>query len=193
MLFGGLIDGAAIELRASGDGSHRLRGRFPYGSRAVLSDGPRPRHEEFRSGAFADSISSGGNIFLLAGHSFDKPLASTRAGTLTFRDAPDALTFDAEIKPDIAATSYGSDILRQIASGLVGGISPGFRIPPQAGAEEIRQEPTGTLLRSIRSAVLHEFSIVTRPAYDAAQVEARNWSTPAVSKVSTSALARWRL
>jgi HK97 family phage prohead protease len=194
MLFGGLLDGAALELRASGDGSTRLRGRFPYGSRAVLSDGPRPRHEEFRSGAFADSLNSGTNIFLLAGHTFDKPLASTRAGTLTFSDAADALTFDAEIKPEIAGTSYGADTLRQIASGLVGGISPGFQIPQVAGAEEIRQEPTGALLRSIHRAVLHEFSVVTRPAYDKAQVEARNWSclAPVVQSLP-SALARWRL
>jgi HK97 family phage prohead protease len=193
MLFGGLINGAALELRASGDGSRRLRGRFPYATRAVLSDGPRPRHEEFRSGAFADSIASGRDIFLLAGHTFDKPLASTRAGTLTFSDAADALTFDAEIKPDIAATSYGADILRQIASGLVSGISPGFQIPPQAGAEEIRQEPSGALLRSIKQAVLHEFSVVTRPAYDQAQVEARNWSCLASQvQARPSALARWR-
>jgi uncharacterized protein len=194
MLFGGLLDGAALELRASGDGSRHLRGRFPYASRAVLADGPRPRHEQFMSGAFADSIRSGTNIFLLAGHTFDKPLASTRAGTLTFSDAADALTFDAEIKPDIAATSYGADCLRQIASGLVGGISPGFQIPSQAGAEEIRQEPFGALLRSIHHAILHEFSVVTRPAYDSAQVEARNWSclAPAV-QARPSALARWRV
>jgi len=47
---------AGLELRAAGDGSRRLRGRFPYGKRAVLSDGGRtgkPRKEVIQPKAFA--------------------------------------------------------------------------------------------------------------------------------------------
>src|SRR4051812_44333962 len=126
------FDIGELELRAS-KGVRKLRGRFPYKKRAVLSDGGknggRPQKEEFLPGAFTYSLESDEQeIHLLVGHSFDKPLASKKTGTLTFDDTDEALNFDAEITPEIADTSYGSDILKQIESGLAVGISPGFRI-----------------------------------------------------------------
>jgi len=205
MLFGGL-DGSSLEVRAARNGRRRLRGRFPYNSRAVLSDGGRngrPRKEQFAPGAFTHSIDSDAEIHLLAGHSFDRPLASKNSGSLTFLDSAEALIFDAEISPDVAETSYASDLFRLIAAGLVFGISPGFRIPPPAAvppeeAEQVEEEDPEegrALVRTIFQAVLFEFSIVTRPAYPAAQVEARNWQTSesGLAMPRPNALARWRL
>lgn len=183
MEFANLI--GELELRAARKGRRRLRGRFPYKKRAVLSDGGRkggrPQKEEFMPGAFSHSINSTEqDQHLLVGHSFDAPLASKNTGTLTFDDTPEALTFDAEITEAIADTSYGSDILKQIDSGLSVGISPGFRIPPpravakpEVFTDEGHEPARGmhnALIRSIFAAILFELSVVTRPAYKEASV-----------------------
>jgi phage head maturation protease len=49
------------------------------------------------------------------------------------------------------------------------------------------------IIRWILAALLYELSVVTRPAYDEAQVEARNWtSTAGGVLVPGHALNRWR-
>lgn len=189
MLFGG-FDPAELEIRKRRNGSRRLRGRFPYRKKAVLSDGGRnggkPKKEQFMPGAFTYRLSlppQDGDIHLLFGHDYDKPLASRGTQTLTFGDTAEALTFEAEITPEIADTTHGRDTLALIESGLSVGISPGFRIPPPRAvpadqAEKIEQEvydPSrkmfGALIRSIFAALLYELSIVTAPAYKDATVE----------------------
>jgi HK97 family phage prohead protease len=175
-----------LELRAARKGRRRLRGRFPYKKRAVLSDGGRkggrPVKESFEPGAFTHSINSPDqDIHLLVGHSFDAPLASKKTGTLTFDDTKEALTFDAEITEAIADTSYGSDILKQIDSGLSVGISPGFRLPPpravakpEVYTDEGHDPARGmhnARIRTILQAILFELSVVTRPAYSEATIE----------------------
>lgn len=189
MLWGGL-EGSSLELRASPGGGREIRGRFPYNSKAVLSDGGktgRPQKEQFAPGAFDYSLKSDADIHLLAGHSFDKPLASKNNGSLLFDDTDEALTFRATIVPEVARTTYATDLFSLIFSGLVVGLSPGFRIPPPAAvppdqAEKVEEEPPSlgrALIRTILQAILFEFSIVTRPAYPDAQVEARNWTPSA--------------
>ncbi|MDF3810084.1 MULTISPECIES: HK97 family phage prohead protease [Rhodopseudomonas] len=174
-----------LELRAARKGRRRLRGRFPYRKRAVMSDGGRkggrPQKEEFAPGAFSHSINNDEqDQHLLVGHSFDTPLASKKTGTLIFDDNDEALTFDAEITPQIADTSYGADILKQIDSGLSVGISPGFRIPPpravakpEVFTDEGHDPARGmhnALIRTIFQAILFELSVVTRPAYGEASI-----------------------
>ena len=143
---------------------------------------------------------------MLAGHDFNRPLASKLAGTLKFRDTPEALTFDAKITREIAETTHGRDALALIGAGLSTGISPGFRMPPEravprAEAETIEEEPVdprrgmhGAIIRRIRQALLFELSVVTRAAYPEAQVEARNW-TPGEALISAvpAHMKRWRL
>ena len=128
-------------------------------------------------------------IHLLSGHSFDKPLASKHRGSLLLRDTADALSFTATIARAVAETSHGRDALALISAGLAVGISPGFRMPPEravprAEAEEVTEEPNrpdrgehGALIRTVKQAILVELSVVTRPAYSDATVEARNWET----------------
>ncbi|ABE62946.1 prohead peptidase, Unknown type peptidase, MEROPS family U35 [Nitrobacter hamburgensis X14] len=172
-----------LELRASRrTGGRRIRGRFPYRSKAVLSDGGRnggkPQKEQFEPGAFSYSLKSDAEIHLLSGHDFAKPLASKNTGTLTFHDSNEALQFDADIHPEILDTSYGSDLIKQISSGLVFGLSPGFRIPPPSAvpadkAQKFENEDPKlgrAIIRTIFEAILTELSIVTRPAYPDASV-----------------------
>jgi len=208
ILFGASESG--LELRRQSDGSTRLAGRFPYGRIAVLSDGGRsglPRKEQFGPRAFGYRVElPEQEIHLLVGHSFDRPLASRGAGTLRLTDSDQALTFEATIVPAIAETSHGRDALAMIGAGLAIGLSPGFRMPPARAvppeqAERIEEEPVrpergehGAIIRTILQALLYELSIVTRPAYDEAQVEARNWSPPTIPPDrSLSAAARHRL
>lgn len=207
MLFAPIEGG--LELRKQADGSHRLEGRFPYNSTAVLSDGGRrgrPKKERFAPRAFAYRVERPEeDIHLLVGHSFDRPLASRGAGTLDIADGDDALTFAAIITAGIAATTYGSDALAMLAAGLAVGLSPGFRIPPARAvppdeAETVEDEghnpeegEHNALIRTVHAALLYELSIVTRPAYPESQVEARNWKPEPLQPVANIRRAyAWR-
>ncbi len=211
MLWGGVADGGGLELRRASDGGARLSGRFPYGKPAVLSDGGRsgrPRKEIIAPGAFSYRIETpsdhGGKkeIHLLSGHDFGKPLASVRSGTLSFQDTAAALLFRANITPEIAETAHGRDTLALIATGLSVGVSPGFRIPPERAvpkAEEITEEENKpeegmhrAIIRTVLAALLYELSIVTRPAYPEAQIEARAWAPAASANLQTHTRKRWR-
>ena len=195
-----MLYGAATELttRMESDGTRILSGRFPYNKTATLSDGGRrnrPRKEKFAPKAFEFRVDKPDeDIHLLVGHDFDKPLASKLSDTLTLTDTLEALLFEARILPNIAETQHGRDILALLTSGLAVGLSPGFRIPPERAvkdAESVEQEPDdgqpdangdpqrGAIIRTIISALLFELSIVTRPAFDEAQVEERSWRVPA--------------
>ena len=183
MLWGGL--NGSLELRAEG-GTTRLRATFPYGAEAEIAPG---RFERIAPRAFAARIASGEDIHLLAGHSYDRPLASRSAGNLTLTDGDDALTVDAEID---GGTSWAADFIAAHRAGLIRGLSPGFRVP--RGGERIEQRAQG-VLRTITAADLFEVSTVTRPAYTQAQVEARSWQTHQDRqpvRAPVYALNRWR-
>lgn len=184
----GFADGG-LELRKRASGALALQGRFPYGKRAVLSDGGRtgrPKKEVIAPRAFAYRVDRPDeDIHFLVGHSFDKPLASRGAGTLDLVDSDDALTFTATITEEMQEVSYVRDILAGIAAGLTLGISPGFRLPPKRAVpepEKIEDEghdpengAHNAVIRTVLAALLYEISVVTRPAYPEAQVEARSW------------------
>jgi HK97 family phage prohead protease len=195
-----------LELRRQSDGSAALKGRFPYNSRAVLSDGGRtgrPRKEQFAPGAFRYTVENNQEVHLLVGHSFDRPLASRGAGSLTLRDTPEALLFEASIAAQMMDVSHVRDALAALSAGLIVGISPGFRIPPEQtvpNAEEVTEEDPAegrALIRTINAAILFELSLVARPAYSETEIEARNWTPNAMVENEVSGLHRtlnrWRL
>ncbi|RVH03046.1 HK97 family phage prohead protease [Sinorhizobium meliloti] len=174
-----------FEIRTEG-GSTRLSGAFPYGAETTLGGG---RRERFAARAFRSRIEAGENIFLLAGHDPEKPLASTEAGSLTLRDDDDALHIEARVA---ATTTWANDALAALAAGLTKGISPGFRVAP--GGDIVTRSADG-LLRTVNAAELFEVSLVTRPAYDAAQIAARSWALAndeAPDAGLRRALNRWR-
>ncbi len=171
-----------LELRREGEAT-RLRGRFPYGKRAVLSDGGRtgrPRKEVIAPRAFAYRVDRPEeDIHFLVGHSYDRPIASRGAGTLTLTDTNEALLLEILIANEMREVGYVRDFLAGFSAGLILGLSPGFRIPPtrvEPDAEEIEEEPNdgqpdedgqpqrGALIRTVKSALLYEISAVTRPA-----------------------------
>ena len=207
MLWGGFE--GELELRRARDGGSRLRGRFPYNKPAVLSDGGRtgrPRKEVIAPGAFSYRLDMPDeDIHLLVGHSYDRPLASRKAGTLDFKDTTEALIFDATITEEMQRVSYVQDALTAISAGLILGISPGFRIPPARAvknAETVEDEGNdpargmhNAIIRTIWAALLYELSLVTRPAYPEAQVVQRNWTAGKIPQFDAGlhrTLNRWR-
>lgn len=184
MLWGGHT--STLEIRAEG-GATRLVARFPYGAETELAPG---RREVIAPRAFSDRIAAGEDIHLLSGHDYNHPLASRAAGTLELTESDEALTIEATIQD---GTSWARDFLAANAAGLVRGLSPGFRV--EAGGERITRTGNG-ILRTITRAALFEVSAVTRPAYPAAQIEARAWETHQDRQPYRGAvhpLNRWRL
>ena len=205
MLYGALA--GQLEVRAKG-GSRMIAGSFPTGpkSKAILSDGGRnggrPKKEYFKRGAFQHSIdSSEQDIFVLVGHSFDRPLASKHSRSAKFWEDDAGLHFEAELRKEILQTQYAKDALAQIGAGLAGGVSVGFRVPPQRTVpdaervfEEAPEEGTA-IIRELSDVILFEISVVSVPAYKNSTVEARSWElTQAIARPSTNRAAyRWRL
>ena len=172
----------ALELRAE-NGGVRLRGRFPYNAETELAPG---RFEIVEPRAFGARIEAGEDVHLLAGHDYDRPLASRAAGTLEIRDSDAALEIEAEIR---GSTSWAADFLEAHRQGLIRGLSPGFRVPP--GGDRVERRGDG-VLRRIERAELFEVSTVTRPAFEAAQVEARSWQAETSRRRDVHPLTRWR-
>lgn len=169
---------APLEIRREG-GRPVIAGRFLYNALATMADRGRVRKETFKPGAFSFALDDPDReISFLSGHSFDRPLASKKRGTLAFEDSPEALSFEATIAPEIEDVSHVRDALALLRAGLAVGISPGFRVPPRdvvPNAERLVPEPgnPSVSIREIFAAVLFEISLVTRPAYEDAQAELR--------------------
>ncbi|KPP85795.1 MAG: phage prohead protease, HK97 family [Rhodobacteraceae bacterium HLUCCO07] len=183
MLWGASL--GALELREDG-GTTRLRATFPYGAETELAPG---RRETFAPRAFATRIETGEDIHLLAGHDYNRPLASRAAGSLTLSESETALELEARID---TGTSWAADFLAAHRAGLIRGLSPGFQVLPDG--ERIERQGSD-YLRTVTRAALFELSAVTRPAYPAAQIEARNWQPIGeVAKRLTHrpAAIRWR-
>ncbi len=176
-----------LEVRQQ-SGRPKIFGRFPYNTWATLSDRGTVRKEEIEPGAFGFTLSNPlAEINLLFGHSFDKPLASRQAGSLTLRDTEEFLEFIATIPEGAERASHVVDALAMLGSGLVRGVSPGFRVPPKdvvPNAERLVPEPgnPGVFIRKLSHLVLYELSLVTRPAYEASEAELRKMTYQTASK-----------
>lgn len=191
-----------LELRKRGS-RVSLRGAFPYGSAAVLSDGGRtgrPMKEIIGPRAFAYRVDDPAEeIHLLIGHSFDRPLARKLDGSLKLKDTDEALAFEAELAEELMAAPYVQDFLAGVSAGLIAGLSPGFRIPPKRAvekAETVAEEDPAegqAIIRTIHQALLYELSAVTRPAYQEAQIAMRSWQPERPVAAPQNPRFRWRL
>ena len=118
------------------------------------------------------------NIHVLAGHSYDRPMGDMLRSGARVTSTREALEFEVELPPDGDQPGYMRDTIAMIRAGLIGGISPGFRVPPKgvvANGERLEPEPgnPAVQVRVIENAVLSELSIVTRPAYSDTDVDVR--------------------
>ena len=178
-----IFDCLNLEYRQKG---RRLRGRFPYGDTATVSDRGTVRKERFSKRAFSFAIDDPERtISLLRGHDFDKALAvrSPKIKTLELVDGDGGLDFEAVMPPLSQQPTHLRDTLLDIQNGNLAGVSPGFRVPPAGvvpDAETFIPEPgnAGVEIRVIAQAVLFELSLVHRPTYKESSVELRHQTEP---------------
>ena len=196
-----------LEIRRRG-GARILRGRFPYKRQATVKSSGRTRKERIGPDAFGwqlrefkrlhteelPKMLAGAwtqaqrelleeqlerrNVHILAGHDFNKPLGDMKRGTARVSSSSAALDFEVDLPDEDDMPSYFLDVVKEVRTNRVGGVSPGFRVPPRSvvpNAEIIEPEPgnPGVGIRVINAAVLHEISIVSRPAYASTDVDLR--------------------
>ena len=118
------------------------------------------------------------NIHVLAGHSYDKPMGDMLRSGARVTSTREAIDFEIDLPDEGAQPSYMRDVVAMVRAGLIGGISPGFRVPPRAvvpDGERLEPEPgnAAVQVRVIENAVLSELSIVTRPAYSETGIDVR--------------------
>ena len=174
---------ATLEMRARGN---RISGSFKYGKTATVADRGRRRKERIMAGAFRFSISEDleRDIWLLHGHSLNRPLAVRRAAssglpsTLAIRETKTGVEFDARLPEPDERPSWMVDAVRAIEGGLARGVSPGFRVPPASvvpGALRVVPEPGNPDVEivEVHAAVLRELSVVSAPVYKESDVTVR--------------------
>ena len=118
------------------------------------------------------------NIHVLAGHSYDRPLGDMLRSGARVTSTREAVDFELDLPPEGDQPGYMRDVVTMVRAGLIGGISPGFRVPPRSVVPDgERLEPeignAAVQVRVIENAVLSELSIVTRPAYSETDVDVR--------------------
>ena len=99
----------------------------------------------------------------------------------------EAVEFEIDLPDESNQPSYMRDTVAMIRSGLIGGISPGFRVPPRAvvpNGERLEAEPgnAAVQVRVIENAILYELSIVTRPVYSETEIDVRQLDALTPSK-----------
>lgn len=151
----------AIEVRAGGDG-------MSFTGYAAVFDSPSeplPFIERIAPGAFASTIRSRNNVYLLANHDFTTPLARTRNKSMTLTEDGHGLRVEAKL-PD---TTVGRDLAVLLRDGIVDSMSFGFSVPKNGDAWS-----EDGMQRTLKSVRLHEVSIVTMPAYRATSASVRS-------------------
>ena len=165
-----------LEVRRIG-GARVLQGVFPYGRTATMSDRGRVRKESISSRAFSFAIDDPAQpIDILVGHSWQRPIASRKAGNLEITDTSEGVLFEARLSDD--PPSWEVDMEKSVRAGTMTGLSPGFRVPPRSvvpNGEDLIPEPGNpdVQIRRVNQAVLREMSTVTSGAYLDAMVELR--------------------
>lgn len=149
-----------------------IRGFFPYSSRGIINDRGTVRKEEIAPNAFGYAIDDPEReVSFLYGHNFNDPIASKRAGTLDVLDTPDGVAFEGRLPAPEQRTENQNKLVQLLRQKLIGGLSPGFRIPPATavGRQPVELVPEkgnpGVQVRRVRDAVLFEISAVQRATY----------------------------
>ena len=139
-------------------------GSFPYMQPTTLASGQKERFAKRSLRVDPES-----NVMLLNRHDFEQPLASTKAGSLTFEQDESELRFMARLRDPETMPLYLSETMKMVKHGLLSGLSPGFNVVQEREVHGIRE---------IREAQLVELSLVVRPAYPKAGVSLRSEGQP---------------
>jgi HK97 family phage portal protein/HK97 family phage prohead protease len=147
------------ETRKTEDGRMILRGLIPYNSRSEEMFG---FVEQIDPTAFHKSLADRSNVYLFWAHDESRVLAATGSRTLSMRDTPIGLEWEAELREGSA------DYFQAVQRGDVDGVSFGFIVRKEEW--DMEQEPA---MRTLKEVQLLEISAgVAFPAYPGAQSEA---------------------
>jgi HK97 family phage prohead protease len=131
-----------------------------------IGQGRQAFRETFSPTAF-DGEGLSRNVFSLWNHSADYPLASTGNDSLRLTARADGLHF----VMTISSTAIGDQVLEDIRSGLVSGMSISFSATADDWVD-IGSSDDGLPVRQVRAAILRELSPTVWPAYTETSVEA---------------------
>lgn len=156
-----------IEIREDDDGNRQLTGyAVQWEKKSHILGFFRQFREQFRKGAFADSIGTDDQRFLWS-HDTSKVLGRTKNGTLRLEEDAIGLRFEL----DLPSTTLGNDTYESIKRGDVDGVSFGFRMLD----EELDEPDDDLMTRTVTKAKLLEVSAVAFPAYPDSVVSARGY------------------
>jgi HK97 family phage prohead protease len=156
-----------IELREDKEGNRTLSGyAVKWEKKSHVLGFFRKFREQFKKGAFADSIKKDDQRFLWS-HDTSKVLGRSKNNTLRLMEDGIGLRFDL----DLPGTTLGDDTYKSIKRGDVDGVSFGFRME----SHEIEEPDDDLMLRTVTKAKLLEVSAVAFPAYPDSEVSARGY------------------
>ena len=146
-----------VEIRQSLRGRAVISGYIEY-DKEVVTSARNKRSQLVRPGAFAKSIESGMDVYLLGGLSYSEPLAGTAEGSLALRDTPTRLEFEAASLPRTESTKALLENGRKFEQSA----RPGM-LRLEGGAEEtISKLYDDFVLETITEAGLCEIGLFTR-------------------------------
>lgn len=156
-----------IEVREDDDGNRTLSGyAVKWEKKSLVLGYFRKFREQFKKGAFADSLNNEDQRFLWS-HDVSKVLGRTKNSTLRLREDDIGLHFEL----DLPKTTLGNDTFESVKRGDVDGVSFGF----QMILEDIDEPDDDMMLRTVTKAKLLEVSAVAFPAYPDSEVSARGY------------------
>jgi uncharacterized protein len=156
-----------IDIREEEDGTRTLTGyAVKWEKKSHILGFFRKFREQFKKGAFADSLGKDDQRFLWS-HDTSKVLGRTKNNTLRLTEDSIGLRFELDL-PD---TTLGDDTYKSIKRGDVDGVSFGF----QKINDEIEEPDDDLMLRTVTKAKLLEVSAVAFPAYPDSGVSARGY------------------
>jgi HK97 family phage prohead protease len=159
-----------IELRAASDDPMKFEGMAVVFNKLSEPGVGAPGGEIINPNALNKTLNEQRDIFLLNGHNWTQPLASTGSGTLELRATTDGL----RVSGSFVDTTYARDASALVAAGVVTSMSMGFQAVRQR--MELRELPSGQRanVRILDEIRMSEVSIVARPAYKGTSAEMRS-------------------
>ncbi|WP_369899752.1 HK97 family phage prohead protease [Bacillus manliponensis] len=155
-----------MEIRESENGTRTISGyAVKWEMKSHTMGYFRRFKEQFKRGAFADSLNSDDQLALWS-HNTSQVLGRTKNGTLRLFEDDVGLRFEL----DLPNTTLGNDAYETIKRGDVDGVSFGFQMRKQ----EWDEANPDNITRTITHAKLLEISPVAFPAYPDSQVSARS-------------------
>ncbi|RKD26691.1 peptidase U35 [Ammoniphilus oxalaticus] len=163
-----------IEIREDDDGNRTISGyAVKWEKKSHVLGYFMKFREQFKRGAFADSLENGDQRFLWS-HDSSKVLGRIKNNSLRLKEDDVGLYFEL----DLPNTTLGNDTYESIKRGDVDGVSFGFRNPD----DHVEEFDDDIPLRTIKKADLIEVSAVAFPAYPDSEVSARGYDRMKVYK-----------